>query len=363
MLRRTTLLGLVLCVALDARAQSPQDVSLSWVRTDGADTCIGARELAVEVERLVGHAMWVATSDAALSVEGYVTPHPDGGFAAHIVTADATGAIVGERDITTPSSDCRALDEPVSLVIALTIDPESGFIALPDMFDEDGEEHVEDLLEAAPAVDAAGAAAAAQHASTTAEPRSQVTAEGKRRDPDPLGTGLGVVATRARGPFVALAGGLGQVPKGGPGVILGLIGTRRSWPVGMEGRLWFPRREAPSETGADPYLFWSSQISLYACPVWRPSRSRTIEGHICLGVAPSLLVSSLEGRYRKATGEVQLELLLQAVFPTARRLSVLLGFTFAGVLYGQDFVTQGGVPIWTSPFIRGQVSAGLFFPR
>ncbi|MDF2694378.1 MAG: hypothetical protein K0S65_2761, partial [Labilithrix sp.] len=63
-----------------------------------------------------------------LFVEGTVQPE-SGGFVATLVLSDASGHLVGERELRVAGQDCAAIEEPVSLVLAMviaTLRPQNG---------------------------------------------------------------------------------------------------------------------------------------------------------------------------------------------------------------------------------------------
>jgi len=105
--------------------------SLSWTRLEGAESCIGARELALAVERLLGRAVFVSTAKAELSVEGRVEARDGGAWHAVIVVADEQGQVLGTRELDSAEPDCRSLDDPVALAIALMIDPDAALAPTP----------------------------------------------------------------------------------------------------------------------------------------------------------------------------------------------------------------------------------------
>jgi hypothetical protein len=120
--------------ASPARAEptaTPRPASLGWTRLEGAEGCIGAGDLARAVEALLGKRAFVSVAEAELSIEGRVAPRAEGGFQASLEVADRNGQSLGRRDLDNPSSDCRALDEPLRLAIALMIDPEGALGAPP----------------------------------------------------------------------------------------------------------------------------------------------------------------------------------------------------------------------------------------
>lgn len=105
-------------------ADKPKTATLGWVRLDGAESCEGTQELAQHVERLLGRTVFVAPASAELAVEGRVSRTPEGGFAAVISVASATGASLGTRALG-PEKTCAALTEAVELAVALMIDPDA----------------------------------------------------------------------------------------------------------------------------------------------------------------------------------------------------------------------------------------------
>lgn len=103
---------------------APRTSSLSWTRLDGADACIGTRDLAVKVEEILKRPAIVSPSESDRSIEGRVEKTGDR-FTATIIDASASGEEKGRRVLTSKGADCRELDEPMALVIALMIDPDA----------------------------------------------------------------------------------------------------------------------------------------------------------------------------------------------------------------------------------------------
>ena len=125
------LLGAIAPMARAEPASTPRPASLGWTRLEGAEGCIGAGELARAVEALLGKKAFVSAAEAELSIEGRVAPRSEGGFRASLEVADAGGRSLGRRDLDTLADDCRALDEPLRLAIALMVDPEGALGAPP----------------------------------------------------------------------------------------------------------------------------------------------------------------------------------------------------------------------------------------
>jgi len=122
-----SLLTVLVGLAGAAHAEAPRRPALNWVRASGAETCIDPRALSVRVQALTGPVL-VATADAEVSIEGEIAPLPKGGFRTRITVTDRRGAVIGERLLEQPDTDCRALDAMLAFVIAVMIDPD---VSLP----------------------------------------------------------------------------------------------------------------------------------------------------------------------------------------------------------------------------------------
>jgi hypothetical protein len=83
--------------------------SLSWVRGEGAETCIGTRALAEAVEKRLGRSVFVSAAKADISVEGMVE-RKDAPWRAIVTVADADGNILGTRELTSEEEACASLD-------------------------------------------------------------------------------------------------------------------------------------------------------------------------------------------------------------------------------------------------------------
>ncbi len=110
-----------------ARAESKPS-SLSWVRLDGADSCIATQALARAVEARLGHSVFVSPSAAELSVEGRVGP-VTGDVAvkwrATVTLRGKDGLALGTRTMESGDAACSGLDDKLALAIALMIDPDA----------------------------------------------------------------------------------------------------------------------------------------------------------------------------------------------------------------------------------------------
>jgi len=128
-----TQLARIATLLLIARASAAEPVSppageptthpVRWTREAGATSCIAEVDLVAGVEQRLGRAL---TGDRAMArvIEGRVEPTA-GGYRARIVVLDERGAALGERELVEDSPDCRKLDDKLTLVIALAIDPDA----------------------------------------------------------------------------------------------------------------------------------------------------------------------------------------------------------------------------------------------
>jgi hypothetical protein len=133
--RRSGWIALLASLSLALPAQAappPRPVSLSWSRLPGAETCRDARALAQAVEQRLGHPVFVAPTQAAWTIEGRIEHRsaPDA-WRATISIEDEHGALLGTRELTSESPHCEALDEQLTLVVALMIDPDAALLPPP----------------------------------------------------------------------------------------------------------------------------------------------------------------------------------------------------------------------------------------
>ena len=137
MLRRALMVALWLGAAARVHAQAGTlPVALHWTRAPGAESCIGPTELAQRIEARLGRAVFEPAGTAEFALEGHIQPSAAGGFEVLLALNDAKGTQLGVRELSSPVTECRALDDAVTLVVTVTLYPESGFagagIALPD---------------------------------------------------------------------------------------------------------------------------------------------------------------------------------------------------------------------------------------
>lgn len=111
-------------IASGARADAPKKSSLSWVRLEGAESCVATQPLARAVEQRLGRFVFVSASDAELSVEGRIEKKK-AGWHAHVEVRDASGRLLGKRDLDSSAASCDALTPPLALALAVMIDPDA----------------------------------------------------------------------------------------------------------------------------------------------------------------------------------------------------------------------------------------------
>ena len=127
-----TLLSLGLANGVEAQDATPRTSSLSWVRMPGAESCISGRDLARAVEARLGRGVFVSAAQAEVAVEGRIEQASEGARAspssrwrASVTMSDASGAVLGRREIASAEASCHALDAPLALVLAVMIDPDA----------------------------------------------------------------------------------------------------------------------------------------------------------------------------------------------------------------------------------------------
>ncbi|MBN1609441.1 MAG: hypothetical protein JW940_22615 [Polyangiaceae bacterium] len=106
--------------AQEPGSAGPAGVRLSWVRAEGASSCITAQALEGAVTSRLGHDPF--QGESRQWVDGVVFAH-EGGFTVQLFERDARGNAVGMRSLREFAGDCRNLDEAVTLAVALIIDP------------------------------------------------------------------------------------------------------------------------------------------------------------------------------------------------------------------------------------------------
>jgi hypothetical protein len=118
-----------LAIAREVRAdEGKRTSSLAWVRLEGAESCVAGAALARSVEDRLKRKVFVSASDADLSIEGSIGPAGPGkqGFRAVLRVTSREGAVLGSREVETRAAHCDAIDEKLSLIVSVLIDPDAG---------------------------------------------------------------------------------------------------------------------------------------------------------------------------------------------------------------------------------------------
>ena len=247
------------------RAEEPAAPALNWLRGSGAEACIPAFELAERVEERLGRVVFVSPSEAEVFIDGYISRIQDGeapGHRAVLGVSDREGRSLGERTLELAEGDCRAFDEALVLVIAVTLYPDTGLLdgGIPLQPQTAAQLHAlfgaeptdpapHDLPQTVVPSDRAGSGRSPAAATKRVGPRP-------RAAPQPERLRFGIDAA-------ALAG-FGQLP----GVALGLGATVQlrvaSWSFELGAGIW-PQKDVSVEGGGRASLS-RVQASLTACP-------------------------------------------------------------------------------------------------
>jgi hypothetical protein len=144
------LAGLVwLLFASTALAQAPRRPSLQWTRGRGAELCIDPLTLRERVEALAGP---VFASESTYAIEGHIEAQP-GGYRLRLSVTAPDRVPQGERIIEHQGADCRAFDDAIVFLVALTIDPDLDLEAAtgePELAGRDPGEELLRELDASP---------------------------------------------------------------------------------------------------------------------------------------------------------------------------------------------------------------------
>lgn len=236
--------------AAAAPKKQARSSSLSWVRLEGAETCIASAALARAVEERLARDVFVSAADGGIAVEGRVE-RAGGAWRARIEVVGPDGASLGERALESTEERCDQLGELAAVTIALMIDPLTAPEPTPDPEPEP---------DPAPAPDP--------------EPEIVVrTVE----VPVPVEPAPG-----ARWRFevdATLVGSVGLVPTpmiGGQSTVI--LRAPNFVPVALEGAL-FPFARAETANGHADFLHVHAGLQI--CPLWLEENGLHLHG--CLG--------------------------------------------------------------------------------
>jgi len=272
-----------------AQDEARRGPALHWVRLPGAESCITAAELAQRVEARLERGVFVLPQHAELAVEGHVRPRAEGGFVASLAVSNRAGVLLGARDLESPDADCRALDDALILITALTLFPgdlgmHSGGIALDDdtnarlhaLFGEEPSELDPGTLPGPAPVETAPPDATPQREAVTGQatmkprpPRTRFSIEGA-----PV-LAFGVL------PGVALA-------------VSAHVSLRlaRLWPMRLGVTHFFERSARAEALTTGMASFERNELNVFACP-FAPDRPLALE--LCGGAVLGLVAVRSEG--------------------------------------------------------------------
>jgi hypothetical protein len=330
---------LAVALSTKASADGPSTARLSWVRVQGAESCIDRDTLAKDVSTRLGRDAFGGTPTR--SIEGIVAR--DGAkWTARLYVRDLAGALIGDREIASDAADCKALSSAVTLAIALVIDPEAAFAPPPS-------------TSASPAASPSPSPIVLTSASLSAVPRSSPS---------------GVVTTIIESPIVPAPRPVlmearfgvttGLVPKVAPAAMIGFEGTTTIHPRVLA--LFVPATRTDDGTAG----FGITAANAGACGSFASDDNVLLSA--CVGAVVGVIHSyvyglqpvtpgdrpwfaastGLDGALRIA-GPVRLVFAVEALWPITRHRFLAEGRTEP--LFRQPFVTM-----------LASIGAGIAFP-
>ncbi len=243
---------MLLLASGSAAAEAGRTSSLSWLRMPGADSCIATQALARSVEERLGRHVFVSAAEADVSVEGRIEKRGKGpGWHAVITVRDGKGALLGTRDVDRPDTSCETMSEPLTLIIAVMIDPDASLSGPPP----------------APAPPAAPPPVPAPAPAPAPVPEPPAPPPPPKKDPLRVEGGVGAILTS------------GLAPAFDPGVVFTGLLYPPGVPVGLRGYtvLLLPMdAEKDGARGSFDTLYLGGSL----CPTLRKKR---IVGMLCAG--------------------------------------------------------------------------------
>jgi hypothetical protein len=112
-----------------AQETEPSRLRFAWVRGEGAERCPNAETIARAVSIRLGREPFAPS--APQSVEASVH-RANNRWSVSIFLRDVDGTLLGTRSLASDAVDCAGVVPPVSLAIALAIDPEAALRPLPE---------------------------------------------------------------------------------------------------------------------------------------------------------------------------------------------------------------------------------------
>lgn len=239
------------------QASEARTSSLSWVRLDGAESCIASATLARAIEERLDRDVFVSAADAQIAVEGRVE-RTDDVWRAVLSIVDAEGESLGERRLESTAETCDQLGETVAVTVALMIDPLTAPDPDPDPVPDEPDEPV---------------------------PEPRVIIE---RVEVPVAAPLGPGQRWRFEVDATLVGSIGLVPTPMIGGLSTIILRIPSFvPIALEGAI-FPLSRAETPDGHADFLHVHAGIQI--CPLWLRENGLALHG--CIGAdAGAVLVT------------------------------------------------------------------------
>jgi hypothetical protein len=246
----------LLMVSTAARAEEQfVTARLEWQRAADADECMDAESLERAVSARLGRNPF-GSEQSHVTVKGRIATNTEPpGWIAELDLVSERGNPIGTRTLTTEAEHCSALDESLTLVLALMIDIPEEEVRRADRAREVPEPTAPPKPEPAPS-------------------RARTTPLALPRDVDaprqPWRVNSGVFA----------AASVGLVPGLGLGAGLGLgIEPPRFWLTELDAIFWLPAdAEQPGEGGA---RFRYISVGLFLCPI--ALRASPLRVDLCAG--------------------------------------------------------------------------------
>ena len=320
--------------------------SLSWVRLEGAESCVASAGLAQAVERQLQRDVFVSAADAALAVEGRVERGPEQ-WRAVINIVGGDGRSLGERSLVSAEESCAELGEMAAVTIALMIDP----LTAPSEGEGEGVSESEGGSEGEG--ESEGVSEGASEGEGESEGVSEGVSEGESEAPVDRRWRFEVDA--------ALVGSVGLVPTPMVGGQSSLILTPAGFvPVVLEGALFpFSRAEHAGNAYAD---LLHVHAGLQICPLY--VREQGLALHGCIG-ADAGAVIVWGGTLDVADGERligQAHAALRGHWDIIGPLTLRVGLHLLVPFRHDPFVANiGGVAteIYRPEFVAGMLDVGV----
>jgi hypothetical protein len=233
----------------------PVTAALDWHRSSAAEDCLDAGALASGVEKRLRRSVFAPRERADVVVGVRLTRRPESAWVAQIELRSTKGQLIGTRELVTSAEDCSALDESLTLAIALMVDVSADELPKP--------------VEALQPVEA-----------PPAKPVQRAAVSPSRRAPIELPRDTH--APRKPWRFNAVALGtvaVGLLPGVSPGVRAGLgVEPPAFWATDLSVSIWPAQSDSTAEEGARLTLV---TVGLHVCPFRAGPKSRVFG--LCFG--------------------------------------------------------------------------------